>query len=1044
MRISQCARTPALAALAFMVIALGAPAALAPGAFAGAALNPIDLPDNRADLVERGTSGADNIFGTGDRDIVRAGSGDDEVRTGKGRDRIWGGPGTDAIWAGEGNDFVVVAGDPFYEGRDVSDTVDCGPGRDTVVADPQDKTVNCEVKRLVGPGQTPHLDAVAAGIRDMEKRTGSDSSEGLLWEVTKGNSLAGLGSSRPGWITRTSDCWGATTACDSSAVQQQLTSTIRNIIGNAETLVDISSLAPLAYDGFRQAIIDGAADAQRAGRRPLIRMLWGRSPAAPFSDSKLRNLQRDVQAAAPDVRVIGALMTNTVVTNGYSWNHSKIVAADSKIAWAAGINLWSDSYLQSRDPVTDLGVVVNGPAAAGANRFLDVLWSFSCRREGFGPRYNITIVPKKGGTGGCPGKAAPPAPAPEGDIPVMAVGRAGYINTGLKTGRKDPKEVSRADRRDSGCIIPPLPNPMNGDPEWDGNNPSDTAIRALVESASSKIVISQQHLVFDCAKDPSYDVRLIDALARKVRDGVQVTIVISNKGAKISLFEQYGGDPEGSLNLVMKRLSKIMGSETLARAAARRSLVVAPFRFSTLDRWPGSAAPALHAKVIAVDDQAVMVGSQNAYPNQLQEFGYIVEDARAMADMKREFLDPLERWGRAEALSAGERVPGDGQAGSPQPGDGTPWAVSVGDSFISGEGGRWAGNSNSSPSLVDALGPTAYFDNDDGTAEQVKDCHRSRSAPIHIGDDLAQSMNFACSGAFTSTVRKDRNGQFKPGLDFYQGPEGVGQLTMLRDFAKTNRVKMIAVSIGLNDFNYGPITETCVTNFLTSLSIAPRYCKDSAEVRKNFTAANIAARTEDIRKAYARIGEAMKQAGYEPDQYTVVATKPVVPIAPPDRIRYPDRGLQRQTTGGCGIYDADIDQLVKVAFPAVSRAIDEGARKSGLGQLRRLELDQAFAGRRLCETGTDLVEKGTGSWTAPGAVDRSEWVAQIRTLSTVLGPYQLLEGFHPSYWGQLALRNCLRQTFRALSVAGSPASGRCVRNGDGLNSRGMPPMKLVE
>ena len=1063
MRVGRPALATVAPLLALMVIAIGAPVALA-----GAALpkpKVIRLPSSEADLLERGTSGADWIFGTSDRDLVRAGSGDDEVRTGRGRDRVWGGPGLDRIWSGDDDDRVIVAGDPFYEGRDVSgrspvlgDTVDCGPGRDTVVVDPNDQTVNCEVKRLVAPGQTPHLDRVAAEIREMEKRTGSDSSEGLLWKITQGNRLPGMGSESPEWVSRTMDCWGATGACDSSKVQGQLTSTIRRIIGNAETVADITSLAPLAYDGFRQAIIDGAADAQKAGRRPLIRMLWGRSPAAPFSDSKLRTLQRDVQAAAPDVRVVAALMANTLVANGYSWNHSKIVAADSKVAWTSGINLWSDSYLQSTNPVTDLGVVVEGPAAASANEFADLLWNLSCRKEGSIVRYSITIVPAKGGAGGCPAKAAPAAPAsPQGDIPVMAVGRAGYIDTGLKTGRKDPQEVSRADRRDSGCILPPLPNPMNGDPEWDGNNPSDTALRALIDSAESKVVISQQNLIFPCAKDPSYDVRLIDAIARKVRDGVQVTIAISDEGAKINFSEQYGGSPQASLDLVMKRLEKLMGSASLARAAARRSLDVAPFRFSTLNRWVASTTPSLHAKVIAVDDEAVLVGSQNAYPNQLQEFGYIIEDSRAMADMKRTFLDPLEFWARKGSLSEGgkDAQPGDGgetQPGKTQPGESpvplpgqeTPWVVSVGDSYISGEGGRWAGNSNSSPDLVDALGSNAYFDNDEGTGERIANCHRSRSAPIHIGEEFARSMNFACSGAFTSTVRKDRNGQFKPGLDFYQGPEGEGQLRMLRDFARTNRVKMIAVSIGLNDFNYGPITETCVRDFLTSLSIAPRYCRDNAEVKKNFTAANIAARTEDIRKAYARIGEAMKDAGYKPDDYVVVATEPPVPIAPSDRIRYPDRGLQRQTTGGCGIYNADIDRLVSGAFPAVARAIENGARGSGLDGLRLLKLGGAFDGHRLCEKSTDLVENGPGSWKTSGAVDSAEWVAQIRTASTLFGPYQLLEGFHPNYWGQLAVRNCLRSTFRSLSVSGAPRTGRCEKRDKGLNVRGEPRMKLVE
>ena len=40
------------------------------------------------------------------------------------------------------------------------------------------------------------------------------------------------------------------------------------------------------------------------------------------------------------------------------------------------------------------------------------------------------------------------------------------------------------------------------------------------------------------------------------------------------------------------------------------------------------------------------------------------------------------------------------------PGAGAPTVVAVGDSAISGEAGRWAGNTNGSSSNVDALGPT--------------------------------------------------------------------------------------------------------------------------------------------------------------------------------------------------------------------------------------------------------------------------------------------------------------------------------------------------
>ena len=45
------------------------------------------------------------------------------------------------------------------------------------------------------------------------------------------------------------------------------------------------------------------------------------------------------------------------------------------------------------------------------------------------------------------------------------------------------------------------------------------------------------------------------------------------------------------------------------------------------------------------------------------------------------------------------------------PGVGTPSVVTLGDSAISGEAGRWAGNTNDSSTKVDALGSTAYYDN---------------------------------------------------------------------------------------------------------------------------------------------------------------------------------------------------------------------------------------------------------------------------------------------------------------------------------------------
>ncbi len=45
--------------------------------------------------------------------------------------------------------------------------------------------------------------------------------------------------------------------------------------------------------------------------------------------------------------------------------------------------------------------------------------------------------------------------------------------------------------------------------------------------------------------------------------------------------------------------------------------------------------------MIAVDDAAFYVRSQNAYPNQLQEFGWIIEHPAALVDFRSGYLDPL-------------------------------------------------------------------------------------------------------------------------------------------------------------------------------------------------------------------------------------------------------------------------------------------------------------------------------------------------------------------------------------------------------------------
>ena len=371
------------------------------------------------------------------------------------------------------------------------------------------------------------------------------------------------------------------------------------------------------------------------------------------------------------------------------------------------------------------------------------------------------------------------------------------------------------------------------------------------------------------------------------------------------------------------------------------------------------------------------------------------------------------------------------QPKQPRPGQG--WVVTLGDSAISGEAGRWAGNTNQASSKHDT-GADAYFDNATHNAETTPGCHRSKAAQAHIGGGFS-SLNLACSGARTYT---QTGTNFKPGLDWYNGPAGKSQVVQLQEFAATNKVEVVTVMIGANNFGFADIVQQCVLNWATSPSWWKNYCYDDSSVKSRFATSAIAARTAEVAGALTNVGAAMANAGYQPTDYEVIIQTYWSPVPRGTGIRYSESGYTRQSVGGCGMWNRDADWANDTAVTKINQALVNGAAASGLRNYVVLDLVQALNGHRLCEKGVGLLEEmGLPSWTAAGAADRTEWVSQIRTATTIIGPYQLQEGIHSSYWGQLAMRNCLRQAFNG----GATRGGRCVSAG-GVNANGEPNMVL--
>src|ERR671933_402248 len=106
--------------------------------------------DAGADVLDGG-AGNDTLDGGTENDTLRGGDGADQLIGGAGADLLVGGPGPDAISGGDGNDTISAA-------DGVAETIDCGAGIDTVVADlgaggATDTRVGCE--NVTGPAAPP-------------------------------------------------------------------------------------------------------------------------------------------------------------------------------------------------------------------------------------------------------------------------------------------------------------------------------------------------------------------------------------------------------------------------------------------------------------------------------------------------------------------------------------------------------------------------------------------------------------------------------------------------------------------------------------------------------------------------------------------------------------------------------------------------------------------------------------------------------------------------------------------------------------------------
>ena len=453
-----------------------------------------------------------------------------------------------------------------------------------------------------------------------------------------------------------------------------------------------------------------------------------------------------------------------------------------------------------------------------------------------------------------------------------------------------------------------------------------------------------------------------------------------------------------------------------------------------------------------------------------------------------------------------------------------PWAVALGDSYISGEGAVYTNKhtavddpANPDPAewtwARDTIGslPSIYYDKPDASGEQIPWCHRSPFAPGVV--EGYQTLNLACSGAEAISKLNipttlggtpiPEKAIPKPGVDFaeldWQGMKIPGQAKVLEEFAKTNDVKVIFLSIGGNDFEFAKLAEAILVGGTITFGSTPvtfaaidtpqnpateaqkdAYAKWSGDAQVQMTA-------ERVKSAVLNIEQAMTNAGKSPSDYKIVyqSTPRPVPDGPDynpqetgDLFDVIDNMGSKSRIGGCPVwgkddgtavfeplrdmtgFPGDAEWIYDTVFPNLVRAQREGvqAAASELGPdgptVVFNDVSDSFAGHELC--GKDVVRQANWepkqySWPdnpptyGPGQGADTEWINAVGFATTFPASLaeltdsaiDLTQVLHPNYWGQRALAAC-----NELAAASDAPYVVCEQDpAGGADAQGRPMMK---
>ena len=335
------------------------------------------------------------------------------------------------------------------------------------------------------------------------------------------------------------------------------------------------------------------------------------------------------------------------------------------------------------------------------------------------------------------------------------------------------------------------------------------------------------------------------------------------------------------------------------------------------------------------------------------------------------------------------------------PGSASTAIVSLGDSYISGEAGRWQGNSTD---WYDRDGTdracvsltwygSCNFDYGRVYLEGTYDngCHRSDVADIKsAGIAVNEKINLACSGAVASnTWRSSNGGTSRNG----EPPQADRLLTV----AQQKNVKLVVLSIGGNDLGFAGIIIDCTVDWSTSSASNPDYCQPENQADVNAKMPTVVSR---VGKTIDEVRAVMSQAGYSSSQYRIMLRSYPSPIPRGSENRYPETGWSRLDDGGCPFWNADSNWARDTLVGQIANNLRAVALNKGV---QFLDMRNAMQDREVCSNRASQVTSSS-----PPNSATKEWV---RWLNTGFSQGDAQESMHPNSFGQRAAGRCIQLAY---------------------------------